>query len=327
MVVDDPIPLGELARKIINVATARQDLPVLSTGLYRQVWSALELGDAPLFRNSVYEYRRIAEKLNRPYELAVSSNMLATIAQIEGRFVDAEASGQEALVHAADIENGNFSWVYFANAGLRSVDTGSGGATFDFMQAARSGFIGIPTFAAAHAAVAAHVGEIAVANELVEEQVGRGGENLDQDWSYLSAERLPVVGFLAWACAMSGNTLHAQTLQNRLSDIAAFGVRVVRVAPFGAWIGPIDHHIGSLHRLLGDFDSADRHLTQALTVEAEMNGQPFQIRTMLELAAVATAQGGHVAQSVAARWRGKAEELATSIGLESIVLADLIRQM
>lgn len=67
LVIDEPIPLGHLARKIIAVAGARRDLPVLSTGWYRQAWSALELGEATIFRRAVNEYRTIAEQLRRPY--------------------------------------------------------------------------------------------------------------------------------------------------------------------------------------------------------------------------------------------------------------------
>lgn len=36
------------------------------------------------------------------------------------------------------------------------------------------------------------------------------------------------------------------------------GVRVVRIAPVGAWLGPIDHHIGTLSRILGDGQGRSR---------------------------------------------------------------------
>jgi transcriptional regulator with XRE-family HTH domain/tetratricopeptide (TPR) repeat protein len=317
LVVDDPIPLGELARKIIKVASARQDLPVLSTGWYRQAWSALELGEAEMFHQAVAEYRRIAEHLRRPYELAISSNMIAAVAQIEGRYDDAEAAGQEALSHAALIEDGNFGWVYFANSGLRAVDTGSVVSTFELMSAVRVDFAGLATFEAALAAIAAAAGDHAFANQLIGEQVGEHGENLARDWSYLSAERLPVVGMLAWGCAMSGNVDRAPFLLDRLSHLWALGVRVVRIAPVGAWIGPIDHHMGALHRVLGDFDAAQIHLERALTVEGQMNGRPYQVRTLLELANLTDARGGPVART--AEFRGKAEDLALKLGLESLL--------
>ncbi len=319
LVVDDPIPLGQLARKIIAVASARRDLPAISTGWYRQAWSALELGESETFRRAVTEYRAIAEQLRRPYESALSSNMIAAVAQIEGRYDDAESAGQEALAHAASIEDGNFSWVYFANSGLRAVDGGMVTETLELLRAARTGFAGLRTFEAALAAVAGAAGERQMVHELLDEQVGTNGAAIDRDWVYLSAERLPVVGLLAWGCGLSGNVAYAAVLRERLLRIAAFGVRVVRIAPVGAWIGPIDHHIGVLSRVLGDLDDAQAHLERALVVEDEMNGPPFRVRTLLELARVEDARGGTHAAGQAAQWRGQAEELAGTLGLETLL--------
>lgn len=318
LILDDPVPLGELARKIIRVATARQNLPVLSTGLYRQAWSAMELGDRPTFIESVTEYRRTAERLRRPYELALSANMLAAVAQIEGRYDDAEAAGQEALAHAATIEDGNFSWVYFANSGLRSVDRGLVEPTFELMKAVRSDFGNLRTFEAGLTAMAAAAGDVAMSGELLLAQVGASGEILDKEWVYLSAERLPVVGMLSWACWASSNRELADVLRNRLLRIAELGIQVARIAPVGAWIGPLDHHVGALCRVLGDLDEAERYLTRALTVEDEMRGRPYRVRTLLELARVADERGAGGAAS-ATMWRGKAEDLAVDLGLETLL--------
>jgi tetratricopeptide (TPR) repeat protein len=321
LVVDDPIPLGQLARKIIAVGSARQDLPVLSTGWYRQAWSALELGEAARFRHAVDEYRRIAEQLRRPYEMALSSNMIAAVAQIEGRYDDAEVAGQEALRHAATIQDGNFSWMYFANSGLRAVDQGQVSATLDLMMAVRSDFGGLATFEAALAAVAATAGDFALADRLIDEQIGKHGEILDRDWSYLSAERLPAVGLLAWGCGVTQNKEQANILRKRLVQLAGTGVRVVRVAPVGAWIGPIDHHIGVLSRVLGNLDEAEAHLQRALVVEDEMNGRPYRVRTLLELATVAATRGDSNDADNAVEWRSQAEALAVQLGLETLLTA------
>ena len=254
-----------------------------------------------------------------PYELAMSSNMIAAVAQIEGRYDDAEAAGREALAHAATIEDGNFSWVYFANSGLRAIDQGGIVATYEVMQAVRDDFGGLSTFEAALAGVAALAGDHAAASRLTDEQLGADGEILDRDWSYLSAERLPVLGLLAWGCSASQNTTQAALLRDRLVLHADLGVRAVRVAPVGAWLGPIDHHIGALERVLGNLDRAEHHLRRALVVEEEMNGRPFRVRTLLELAELARVRGGAGAASEASAWRNQAEHLASELGLEAIV--------
>ncbi len=319
LVVDDPEPLGRLARDIIRVARARQDLPVLSTGWYRQAWAALELGEAGRFREAVSEYRTIAERLRRPYELALSSNMLAAVAQIEGRYDDAEAAGQEALAHASTIEDGNFSWVYFANSGIRAYDTGPSRPTFEMMTAVRPDFGKLATFEAAYAAMAGAVGERELLEELFEQQIGRNGEVIDANWAYLSAERLPVVGMWAWACGSDGDIGRAAIVRDRLARVAELGVRVVRIAPVGAWIGPLDHHLGVLSRVVGDLDRADVHLQRALAVEEELNGRPYTVRTLMELAAVARARGGPDASDQSEALTDRAQRLAADIGLETIL--------
>lgn len=319
LILDDPEPLGQLARNIIRVASARQDLPALSTGWYRQAWSAFDLGRGDLLRQAVAEYRAIAERLRRPYELAMSSNMIAAVAQVEGRYDDAEAAGREALAHASTIDDGNFSWVYFANSGLRAVDEGHVSTTFELMTAVRPQFAGLATFEAGYAAMAAAAGQRELAEQLCDAQIGEFGETLDANWSYLSAERLPVVGMLAWACASLGDPERAAIMRDRLLRIAETGVRAVRIAAIGAWIGPLDHHLGVLHRVLGDLDHAERHLTQAIDVADAMNGGPAKIRTFIELATVARKRGTAAGDESAAAWLGQAEQLADRLGLTAIL--------
>ena len=319
LVVDDPEPLGRLARDIIRVAHARQDLPVLSTGWYRQAWAALELGEADRFRHAVGEYRTIANRLRRPYELALSSNMLAAVAQIEGRYDDAEAAGQEALAHASTIEDGNFAWVYFANSGIRAYDTGPARPIFEMMSAVRADFANLATFEAAYAALAAAAGERPLLAQLFDEQIGERGKVVDRDWVYLSAERLPVLGMWAWACGADGDPDRALVVRDRLTRLGQLGVRVVRIAPVGAWIGPLDHHLGVLSRVVGDLDRATEHLHRALAVEEDMNGRPYMVRTLAELAAVERARGGRAAAARADALAGRAQGLAADLGLEPIL--------
>lgn len=319
LILDDPEPLGQLARNIIRVASARQDLPALSTGWYRQAWSAFDLGQGDLLRRAVAEYRTIAERLRRPYELAMSANMIAAIAQIEGRYADAEAAGQEALAHASAIEDGNFSWVYFANSGLRAFDDGHVAVTYELMTAVRPQFAGLATFEAGYAAMAAAAGERELAEQLCDAQIGDDGATLDANWSYLSAERLPVVGMLAWACATLGDPRRAAIIRDRLMRVAESGVRAVRIAAVGAWIGPLDHHLGALHRVLGDLDQAEHHLARALEVADAMNGGPSKVRSLLELATVARMRGTAAGAESAAVRQDEAERLADRLGLATIV--------
>ena len=309
--VDHPVPLGRLARQIIDAATVRRDLPVLSTGWYRQAWSALELGQAEVWRTAVTEYRNVAVELRRPYEMALSANMLAAVAQVEGRYTDAETWGQEALAYASGIDDSNFAAVYLANSVLRGLDTGLAQPMLELMTAVQADYVGVPTFEAGLALTAASAGDFALTRVLLDAQIRPWTEYQRRD-----AEWLPVLGFLAGACAISDDARHAELLRELLAESAA---RVVRIGPVGAWFGPVDHHIGALSRLLGDLDDAERRLESALVVEAEMNGAPFQIRTMFELATTHRMRGTRTATHTADRWCEQASALATALDLPALI--------
>ena len=309
--VDHPVPLGRLARQIIDVATARRDLPMISTGWYRQAWSAMELGEAQVWRQAVDEYRKIAIELRRPYEMALSANMLASVAQVEGRYEDAEAFGQEALSHATTINDGNFSAVYLANSVLRGLDTGLAQPMLELMTAVRNDYVGVPTFDAGLALTAASAGEIDFTQSLLDEQIGRWKHYQRRD-----AEWLPVLGFLAGACAISGDARHASPLRELLVERPA---RIVRIGPVGAWYGPVDHHIGALSRVLGDLDEAQRRLESALVIESEMNGPTFRIRTTLELARTLRDRGEADATTTADQLWDQASGLAEELSLHALI--------
>ena len=142
--VDDPAPLGQLAaqhhRGCIGPPGPAGAAQVVGTARRgrRSSWVR-----AALFRRVVAEYRGDCRATAAPIRAgAVRGNMIAAVAQIEGRFDDAEDVGQEALAHASTIDDGNFSWVYSANPLVWApYDLGSGDRRrFELMKAVRSDF-------------------------------------------------------------------------------------------------------------------------------------------------------------------------------------------
>jgi tetratricopeptide (TPR) repeat protein/DNA-binding XRE family transcriptional regulator len=305
--VDNPADLNRLARQILVEAAARRNLPALSTGWYRLAWSTLELGDANGYREAIDGYGNVARELDLPYELAMASNMRAGFAQLQGRYVDAEAAGQEALSLASTIEDGNFDAVYLANSVLRGLDTGVAPEMFELMTAVRADYVGIPTFLAGLALTASVAGEVDTVAQLLDEHAGEHGDfaSVRRD-----AEWLPVIGFLAGACATSANVRHAATLRSLLLTALA---RTIRIGPIGAWFGPIDHHVGALSRLLGDLDEAVRRLESALVIEADFGARPFQARTANELALALASRDLPGDRQRADTFRAMAEAIAAEL--------------
>jgi transcriptional regulator with XRE-family HTH domain/tetratricopeptide (TPR) repeat protein len=305
--LDDPADLERLARQILFEAAARRNLPALSTGWYRLAWSTLELGDATSYREAINGYGRVARELDLPYELAMAANMRAGFAQMQGRYADAEAAGQEALTLAATIDDGNFEAVYLANSVLRGLDMGIAAEMFELMMAVRDDYVGIPTFLAGLTLTASVAGQFDTVAQLLEEHAGERGDfaNVRRD-----AEWLPVIGFLAGACAASADVRHAPTLRRLLLSAPA---RTIRIGPIGAWFGPIDHHVGALSRLLGDLDEAVRRLDSALVTEGAFGAAPFRARSSNELAIALDHRGQPGDRQRGADVREAAEAIASAL--------------
>lgn len=88
--VDHPVVLGRVSRRIVIAASAPRNLAVLANGWYGAAWSALELADGPAWDESVAAFTTIADELRLPHESALAATMATTTALIEGNYADAE---------------------------------------------------------------------------------------------------------------------------------------------------------------------------------------------------------------------------------------------
>jgi tetratricopeptide (TPR) repeat protein len=311
--VDEPVALGRLTRQIIAAATARRELPILANAWYGQAWSTLELGDAAGWRAAIAGYTAVANELQLPYELSLAAAMAATDALIRGRYADAERRSQEALAHAAVTGDENASAVHLTNAVLRGIDLGQAPEMLELMRAVRNDYVNVPTFLAGLTLTAAAAGDAALAGSLLDEQAAAGFDSIRHD-----AEWLPVVGFLASACAMAGVNRHAEALHAILATSPA---TTVRVGPLAGWWGPIALHLGALCRLLGDLDQAERHLVVALDVAGTLGSPPFEARTEVELAALLDQRGAASTRGRAAALRQSATATARELAAPGLVAA------
>ena len=113
--------------------------------------------------------------------------------------------------------------------------------------------------------------------------------------------------FLAHTCTVLEAVEHAETLAAALSSQPA---AAVRVGPFIGWRGPVDHHVGSLCRVLRRLEEAETHLRRALSLEGRIGAPPFLARTKGELAQVLSLTGSPEAD----RWRAAGISEAEALG-------------
>src|SRR5262249_54087311 len=141
----------------------------------------------------------------------------------------------------------------------------------------------IVSFAAGTALVAALVGDFDLAREGLDRLVGAGFNGVPR-----GADWLAPTAFLAQTCTIVQSVEHAGPLCDALLTQPS---TAVRVGPLAGWWGPVDHHIGSLCRVLGRYDEAEARLRNALALERQMGARPFAARTAGELALVLTRSG------------------------------------
>lgn len=308
IMVDDPTVLERLSRQTIAVAVAKRKLNVLAHGWYGRAWAALELGDAPAWREATAAFTEVAAELDLPFEQALASTMAATTALIEGRYGDARQWAERALTLGAEVDP-NAGTIHLTNAVMVGLDTGEAPAMVELMAASRSELEQVPTFLAGFAITATLGGATEVARGLLEEFAAPGFEALRRD-----LEWLPVMGFLGHVAAALGATEHAATLYDLL---AAHPARAVRVGPVCGWWGPTDHHLGALCRLMGRLDEAKTRLRRAMVVCESFDARPWRARCQLELARILELQAGAATRESLAL-RAGAEAAISDLGAVGI---------
>lgn len=281
IVVDDPILLGRLSHRIVEVGTSPRNLPVLANAWYAQAWSTLELADGPGWDGAVAAYTGIAEELRLPYERALAATMATTSALIEGRYADAELYSQEALTFGTEAGDPNADAVHLTGAVMRGLDLGHASAMVELMDAMRDELAAVPTFWGGFAMTASEAGATDLARELFGVHARAGFDRVRRD-----LEWLPVIGFFCHACAGLDDIEFAPLLYDLL---AASPARAVRVGPLAGWWGPTDYHLGALCRVMGRLDEAEVRLGSALETTKRLGARPWQARVQVELARVVEA--------------------------------------
>jgi len=305
--IEDPVRLDRVSGRLAKVGAARNDLRVLAVARFSQALSALDRGSMADLETAAARYGEVADQLDDPLERSQAATLRSTIAFIEGRYADAEQMTAAALVLGKESGDHNADLVFYAQGLLRAVDLGQAAEVLPLLVAAAD-YQQIASFTAGTALCAALAGETDLAHEYLDRlmQVGLSG-------SPRGADRLAPTAFLAHTCSLLDAVDHAEALADALASQAS---AAVRVGPLIGWWGPVDHHRGSLCRVLGRLEEAERHLRAALALEERIGAGPFLARTSGELSRVLSLSGSPGADGL----RSTAVARAQSLGAAGIAL-------
>jgi hypothetical protein len=305
--IEDPTELDGVAKRLVAVAADYSDLRVLAGARFSEALAALDTGHKSRLETASSRYGEVAEQLDDPRERSQAATVRATIAFIEGRYEESEASSYEALELGKASGDFNAELIFYAQGLLRAVDLGQVKDVLPLLLDATD-YQRIPAFATGTVLCAALAGEHEMAGERLDELMRSGFEGKPRGADWLSSTT-----FLAQACTIIGSVEHAPALFDSLSNS---GATVVRVGPLAGWWGPVDHHLGTLAILLGRLDIAEVHLRRAGQVEEAMAARPFAARTEAALAALLVRQGREGSDSAVTKARARASDVG-AVGILS----------
>lgn len=226
------------------------------------------------------ELLRLAERTAHPMARWMARVIGSTIATIRGEFEKAEELAGKAFEIATAGGQPDAAFVYGGQLGQIRYEQGRLPELQDLIEASAAQFPDLPALMnGIFAACAAEDGRDADARSALARGKELGFAPLDVTWG-------GTIGPHAIACARVGDRTTSGLLRPLLEHYAG----QVAYTAANAWL-TVDHHLGALARVDGDYDAADGHLERAAELAARMKAPVWLARTRVEQARVRIARG------------------------------------
>ena len=314
--------VGELlavADEIIGHAEASGELELAIQGHSWRLVDLLELGRTDRIDEAIDACVHLADRLHQPFYRSWVAGLPPMRALMQGRFEDAERLAREALAAAESAGNWNgitssrvqlaWCWKDEGRGAEHAAEVErfvqeevlarplSGGAA-----AVWNGNLALfMAEAGLHGRARGYLARVAACDdtELTQNVDGRSG-------AALAAE----------ACALLGDEPLARRLYEMLlprDGLCILGGRGVYFR------GAVARYLGLLAATLSHVEDAIRHHEEALHTNTRANAPPWIARSLLDLAVALLARGGPGDEERAADLLARAEPLARSLGMRSLV--------
>jgi DNA-binding SARP family transcriptional activator/tetratricopeptide (TPR) repeat protein len=266
----------EVAAQLRRVAEETGDAELELEGAGWTVVDLLELGDVQGADIQIAAASKLAEALQRPIWLWWTSLLHCTRAQLAGRFDDAERLANETLEIGRHGQAEN-AVNYYAQAmfNIRREQ----GRLEEVEPSVRRSIDLYPALVAWRAALALLLVELGRMDEAQEEFSGlaeSGFDSIPRDANWLIA-----VTLLAEVCGALRDGVGAAALYGLLEPYAGRNVVVGRAATCN---GSASRLLGILAGVMRDWDVAESHFADALTMHERMGARPWEARTQLAYA-------------------------------------------
>jgi tetratricopeptide (TPR) repeat protein len=277
---DDPQERLEIAEELWALGRAAQDTALEQAGVQHRAMVFLETGRMAEYRQALDAAQRLAAELRQPAASFIATVANASLALLEGRFADAAAVVESALRFGAS----SVPWdaVIFSQVqrfALRRED----GRLAEMEPAIRRSVAEFPTrplFRCLLARLFAELGDDDQARSVFEElATGRFAVIPVNNDLLLSLAHLAEV---AWFLRDADR---AAVLRGLLLPYRGLVVDTLEVST-----GAVDRYLGLTALTAGDLQNAERHLHDALDLNARIGARPWTARTQADLARLLVAR-------------------------------------
>jgi DNA-binding NarL/FixJ family response regulator len=243
----------------------------------------LELGDIEAAKRGIHDYSQVADALGQPQYRSLAATWTAVTALLEGRFVDAERSSEQALAIGHREQSRDAAMFFLALVLTLRREQGQLRELADLEPAAREMTEEHPTVPILRANLA-----LLYCDLVCEEEARREFErlaasdfaDLNEDWVWL-----PCLTLIAEVCAFLGDARRAARLYELMLPYAERNVAGASCP------GVVAYHLGLLAATTGHREVAEAHFDAALQLNARMGARPALAHTQHAYAALLLARG------------------------------------
>jgi class 3 adenylate cyclase/tetratricopeptide (TPR) repeat protein len=272
----------EYATEMQLVAQTANSKGLLAYAAYWRASCFLEIGDMHGADAEIDAYARLADELQRPFNLCLLAGLRAARALMQGRFPDSERFAQEALAVGQRLQLDNASGIFGLFMFTLRREQGRLKEVEPVMR----------YFVQQHSAAAAwRPGLALIYSELgLTEEATLEFDHLAQhDFADLPRDALWMASmtYLVDVCTFLRDQARSATLYQLLLPHAG---RNVVVGSGVACYGALSRYLGALANTLALWNESERHFEEALAMNARMEAWPFHAHTQYQYAVMLLAR-------------------------------------
>ena len=270
-----------IADEMVTIAEVAGDEERELFACLARVGDLVELGDRARVEAELDRVRALVVRVPRPWYRWRARAWEALVALAVGDFVAAEAMGAQALALRADPSDSNAVQCYGIQLACLRLVQGRQAEVVDAVRLGADAYPMVPGYRCVLALMLAESGDLEGARAEFERFAVDDFAAIPPDGNWTTS-----IGALAEVCAALGDATRAAALHERLLPVAHRMVVLDAFGGGGVFWGCVAHLVGLLEDTMGRREDAERHLLEAIEVNARFGAGPWVERSERALAAV-----------------------------------------